>query len=347
MKKIVLFILLTITIIACKKGTTETPTPTPCPQKPAIGVALPNPIDYNNKTHLSEIQTQLTRIKNSLPSTTYSFVVFSDQLTDSSDWKAVLDIYQAIGVKAIVAFYDDVNDEAFRPRPITPGNWNVSNLGKFIQNNACINHPALMAVAMVDEPFEYMNTALLHDLYLYCKNLNSAANYKIMVNHSRQLYKKIHTSQGGIGTDPQRYWRDELCDIVNISTLEFGLGKFDTLTLDSTHFISRQVIKNITPNLPLYTTVQTFGSQYGASNVNNYFPTAPELTRMLQLVTDNKYQSVYPLTGITFQSWSRKYSSNTSQWVLGSELNTGTPVTRQQTNTDLINAINAWLKDCR
>lgn len=345
MKKAALLLLIVSILISCKKDPVQTNTP--CPPKPAIGVALPNPIDYNNKNQLADIQAQLSRIKSSIPATTYSFVVFSDQSTDSSDWKAVLDVYQANGLKAIVAFYDDLADEALKPRPIAPGNWNLSSLGKFIKNTACVNHPAVMAVSIVDEPFEYINTILLHDLYLYCKNLNPSANYKIMVNHSRQLYKKIHTSQGGIGTDPQKYWRDELCDLVNISTLEFTYGKLDTAALDSTHRISRQIIKNNTPTLPLYTTVQTFGSQYGPSNLKYYFPTAPELTQMLNLVTGQKYQSIYPLTGIVFQNWAVKYSSNPSQWVLGSELNTGTLVTRKQAANDLINAINVWLTDCK
>lgn len=346
MKITVLLLGLAINIIACKKQLTDTNFQN-CSQKPAIGVALPTPIDLNNKTGLSYIQTQLDRIKSSIPVTSYCFVVFSDQFTDSSDWKAVLDVYQARGLKAIVAFYDDVNDEAYKPRPIAPGNWNLGSMGRFIRNNACINHPALLAITIVDEPFEYMRTDLLHNLYIYTKSINPSANFKAMVNHSRQLYKRIHTSQGGIGTDPQKYWRDQLCDIVNISTLEFSLAKFDSLTLDSTHRISRQIIKNLTPTLPLYTTVQTFGSQYGQAYVNNYFPTAPELTRMLQLVTDPKYQTIYPLTGITFQNWSVKYSTNSSQWVLGSESNSGSPISRKQAATNLISAIETWLKDCK
>lgn len=316
------------------------------------GAALPVPINKANKNNPSLLSYNLNRIKTELPKTDNIFVVFADQQTDSTDWLPFLDSIGSYGFKAVVAFYDVINDEALKPRPDTPfvfntSDWILGSIKDFIQCNSCIAHPALYAVSMVDEPFEYMNTPFLHDLYKTCKNLNQSFQYNIMVNHSRQIWKKMHTSQGGLGTNPQKYWRDSLCDIVNISTLEFTKGMYDYNTLNSNHTVSRQIINSITPNLPLFTTVQTFGNTYGLADTTkeNNFPTGANLLQMLNDITSPAYQNIKPLTGIFFQSWSSK-TSTMNDWTLGDEQTIGTPMTQVQAAQNLIDTINYWIDSC-
>lgn len=276
--------------------------------------------------------------------------------TDSNDWKAVLDVINNKGYKCIVIFFDTATGLQYRPIPIpnstNPTSFEYGKLADFISTTSCIDHPALYAVNTIDEPWNYgkgrYKTAWLQQIYTELHNF-TAASFKIYMNFSRGIWNKhyqFYDGYGGQGTENSVYYSTGICDIIQISTLEFQDGIYNVNKLDSNHNFSRKIIKAYTPTIELWTSVQVFGANYGPSS-GYWFPTDVDLISMLNDLTDTTYQNIKKLDGMTFQQWdSPDLSIRPSQFTLGDVAFSSSSSLEHTASKNAINAISSWVSPC-
>lgn len=313
------------------------------------------PITKTNKNDTAFCSKALDSIKVTFPFIKQIDIGFVLE-TDSSDWKAVLDVVNYKGFKCMVIFFDTATGLQYRPIPIpnniNPTSFDYGKLGIFISTTSCINHPALYAVSTIDEPWNYgkgrYKTAWLQQIYTELHNL-STTSFKIYMNFSRGVWNKhyqFYDGYGGQGTESSVYYSPGICDIIQISTLEFQDGIYDINKLDSNHTFSRKIIQAYTPSIELWTSVQVFGANYGPSS-GYWFPAAADLTTMLNDLTNTTYQNIKKINGMTFQQWdSPDLSIRPSQFTLGDITFIGSSPLEQTASANTISAINSWSGPC-
>lgn len=318
----------------------------------------PFPVTMTNIGHLSEFSAALDSIASRIPAIKYLMLGFENLHSDTSDWISILNICNQKGFKVIVIFMDSIynsgNPTTEQLRPVFSGsNFNFESLGNFVSCQRCITHPALYAVWMIDEPWHptklpKYTTDTLKMMYTQLKSLAAPNNFKIFAAFSRQIWTRTWSGQGlgGQGGDSLITWRDSLCDIVQISTLEFQNNGYGWTNLDNNHYYSRYIIDSITPTLPLFTSIQVFGGNLGP-NAGYWYPYPNDLIQLMDSVTDSKYQNVYPLTGMTFQQWdSPLLGQRSGQYTLGDIAISGSSDSQTAASQNLINAINQWIAPC-
>jgi hypothetical protein len=323
-----------------------------CNDSLKVIIDIPFPIAKATKNDTAFCGSALDSIKARIPNAEIVKIPFNMDLTDSTDWLAVMDVCQARNIKAIIGFADPNIADVFRPDTLTGGQWDLKDLAEFASCYSCVNHPALYALNITDEPWEwgirgYFSYELVQ-IYDILKTLAAPSQLNLYLNFSREIWK-IHYSGdglGGQGPNSQVYWRDSICDIVQISTLEFQDSVFNRATLDSNHYYSRKIINYYTPNFPIYTSVQVFGQNYGPAS-GSWFPQGDSLTAMLDLLTDTKYQSELPLTGFIFQKWDASdLVDRPNQFTLGDATFSGSPANQIAASNEAIQAIIDWFQPC-
>jgi len=313
----------------------------------------PFPIDLAKRAFVGECASLLDTLKNRMPAVTYLSVGFDAQKSATSDWKAILDLCHEKGYQVVVSFFDSLapgDYQGYRPRK-SGGRWQLGPLGQFVMNAKCIGHPALYALFSIDEPWvaahnPIYTTAELKDLYSTLKSLapNNIA-FKIYAQFSRTIWKQ---SFQGRGNNPEVYWDAGICDIVQISTLEFQDSNYQFAMLDSNHYYSRQIIHRVTPNIPLWTSVQVFGNKYGP-NSGYWFPRERngfhDLTTLLNDITKPRYQTEHPLFGLAFQAWdSPSTTVRLFHYRLWDIDEAGGILPQREASVDAIRSVNRWIQ---
>ena len=289
----------------------------------AFSVARPVPMGLANKAHIAEVRAELDRIRRELPMVAVLHLALELRST-KEDWMAVLDAARDCQLRVVVAFgevREGGEDDPLRPER-KGGEWQWGALAEFISDRDCASHPALLALFVVDEPWHgektptYL-TADLKDMYADLKSrMPDGVDVPLMVQFSRELWRRIADAR-----NPKVSWEPGICDIVQISALEFQDGEYQHDLLDRNHSESRRILHEKTPDIPLWTSVQTMGARYGP-HAGYWFPRQRDghrdLTRLLNDVTDPEYESIHPLSGIMFQCWqSASPMRRPSQYVLG------------------------------
>lgn len=330
-----------------------------CNDKMEYMAEVPFPISKSSKENISYCSESLDSLKSRLPFISKVQVGFNTSETDTSDWLAVLDIVRSKGLKMIVSMQDPSAGRQYRPTVINNNNsisFDYGKLGEFISNKNCIGHPALFAVNVIDEPFHqgkgaYKNS-WLKQIYQELKSLSDGIDFKIYMNFSRMIWTNHYKEKdnlGGQGDNPDIFYSEGICDIVQISTLEFQNGTYLWDKLAGNHFYSRKIINYYTPNIPLWTSIQTFGGWLGSGNtdVNYWFPRPNDLKALMDSVVNPKYQSVKILDGMTFQLWdSPDEQTRKTQFTLGDIVLPETEVEQAAASGDAINLLNIWVENC-
>ncbi|MCI0413604.1 hypothetical protein L0222_12495 [bacterium] len=316
------------------------------------GVVRPLPMSMMKAEKASRFERELNRIQKLLPAVNVVAILLDRQNSQRQDWVAILDACNKKGIQAIVAFakYDSNRNEVLY-RPVFENNdWNWDSLGEFVSDPECVNHPALYGLLTVDEPWHqtkmpHYSGDDLKSMYADLKALApSGSKFNIIVQFSRQLWKQIHELE-----NPNTYYDAGMCDIVAISALEFQDFEYQQDLLDENHFWSRKIIHDKTPNIPLWTSVQTMGRRYGPAR-GYWFPRERngfhDLTTLLDDVTSPKYENKHPLTGIMFQSWdSDSAAGRRYQFTLGDRNRTGPEISQKVAARDARKAIEEWIED--
>ncbi len=316
-------------------------------------VALPFPIDWSNAAHEIEIGAALGTLRAELPQATMVFVPFDHQNSTRADWLAVLDACGAHGFRLITAFYDLSIGEGYRPTK-SGGVWNLKAMGAFASDPEVVGHPQLYAVAVLDEPWNaaktpsFYPTSLLRDLYQSIKAIAGSTPLRVMMNFSREIWKFGDRDDA----NDIYYYAPGICDVVQISNLEFQRDVYDVATLDSNNAESRRIIARETPDLPLFATVQVFGGKYGpyptGATSGYWFPRESggmhDLLKMLEDVTRPKYEFVKPLTGLAFQKWdSNAVAARDAAFTLGDAVFPNTPAVQALRAREALDAVRLWL----
>ncbi|MCO5183982.1 MAG: hypothetical protein M9965_08610 [Anaerolineae bacterium] len=226
-----------------------------------------------------------------------------------ADWRSFLDIAAEEGMLV------DLGMEDGSPR------WNGADfdLGPYeTLLRELADHPALYAVAIIDEPYHKkhnfeITTDRLQLLYRQSKAL--APDLPVHVGFSREIWK---AAEGRYG--PEYSFAPGLCDICAVSTLEFrnyGDGNFfDAETALNNHLASRETIRRLAPDSQIWTTVQAFGSVNTTDNGEGgtyYMPSADELQEMLALLFSDELQAAGALDGVMWQQWASRYTDQDSK----------------------------------
>lgn len=311
-------------------------------------VAAPVPPLETRAENVGAFETALDQIREAIPPASSVGLFFEEGATDSTDWLAYLDAADARGFQAVIVFFTVMTDgslQGFRPEQ-AGGAWQLGSLGGFAACRRCAGHPALYALATVDEPWHgqkrpFYTTADLQSMYAALKAL-APVDFKILVGFSRQLWRRIVDE-----THPELYWDEGVADVVMISGLEFQDGAYQFDLLDQNHYWSRRIVHEKTPGVPLWTTAQVFGGRYGPG-AGYWFPRerdgAHDLETLLDDLTARKYQAEHPLTGIMFQRWdSDSTERRERQFTLGDAFFPGQPDVQVLAATDAVQAIQRWL----
>lgn len=322
-----------------------------CNDSLEVIIDIPFPIASAAESDTAFCADALDSILSRIPHATIVKIPFNMDLTDTTDWLAVLDVCEQKGVKAIVGFADPQIQDVFRPDTLSGGIWDLKDLGEFASNSNCVNHPALYALNITDEPWEwqirgYFNWEL-REIYDTLKVMGGN-NLDLFMNFSREIWKLhgLNDGLGGQGPNMNVFWSDSICDIVQISTLEFQDNEFDRATLDSTHFYSRKIINAYTPNIKLITSIQVFGQSIGPGN-GSWFPVGDSLVEMMDMVTDSKYQDEHALSGFIFQKWDASdINDRPNQVTLGDATFPGSDPNEIAASNEIIQTINNWFAPC-
>ncbi len=314
-------------------------------------VDIPFPISYSLKENLDLAKGALENIRTQLPNVQVVKIPFQLGSTTELDWLSVLDLCNSLGFKVIIGFADPVIKDVFRPLK-EGGVWNFKELGDFVACEACINHSALYAVNMVDEPWEFgiqgYTTKDLQEMYSNLKaTAPLSADFKIFINFSREVWLRHYQGKdelGGLGTRDDVYWSEGICDIVQISSLEFKDFEFDTQTLNENHLTSRRIIHEYTPDIPLWTSIQVFGQDLGPS-AGSWFPRRDSLLKMMDLVYSEMLESEHNLDFLIFQKWDASAESDRSQVItLGDVTFSESESFQSMASAEAISAINDWFE---
>lgn len=330
-----------------------------CEDKMEYMAEVPFPISKSNKNNLPYCSSALDSLKSRLPFVSKVQIGFNISETDTSDWLAILDLVYSKGLKMIVSMQDPVAGHQYRPVVNTNNNvisFNYGKVGEFVANKNCVGHPALFAVNVIDEPFHqskgvYKNS-WLKQIYQELKTLAGGIEFKIYMNFSRMIWKYHYQNKdnlGGQGTNQDVFYSEGICDIVQISTLEFQNGIYLWDQLDGNHFYSRRIIQYYTPDIPLWTSIQTFGGRLGSGNTDviYWFPRPNDLDALMDSVVNPKYQSIKPLNGMTFQLWdSPDEQTRKTQFTLGDVVLPDTDQEQAAASLDATNLINTWVDNC-
>lgn len=291
----------------------ETPTQqaTPVGVKPddipfANVAVLAVPTDASYVANADEIRAAMRELK--ALGINIIFQLFPSDST-VADWRSFLDIAAEEGMQV------DIGMEDRSPR------WNGTDfdLGPYdTLLRELGDHPALYAVAIIDEPYHKkhnfeITTDRLQILYQQSKAL--APDLPVHVGFSREIWK---ADEGRYGSEYS--FAPGQCDICAVSTLEFrnyGQGNFfDVETAANNHLASRETIRRLAPNSQIWTTVQTFGSVNTTDNNEGgtyYMPSADELQEMLALLFSDELQAAGALDGVMWQQWASRYTDQDSK----------------------------------
>lgn len=318
-------------------------------------VSVPFPVEWASAAHTREVAQALQQLRTLFPEASVLHVGFDAQRSTPDDWKAVLDECQKAGYKVIVAFvnYDEQvgRIESIRPA-VTQGRLPADNpFLRFLSTPACATHPALYAIFTLDEPWHHRKRPVyppadLTAISTQLKQAASGADVKILVQFSRELWKELTKKRRGSGRAAP-FWGRGFCDIVQISALEFQGEGYQRDMLEQNHYWSRKFIHDKTPDLELWTSVQVMGAKYGPPG-NYWFPRERgghrDLTTLLNAITDDKYESIHPLTGIMFQQWdSVAVQQRPRQYTLGDQDATGQELSQREAAADARQAIRDWI----
>lgn len=197
-------------------------------------VAEPLPSDRLDAAHERELDAALTRIKSELPRVNM-VGYFVSTSTRPADWKALLDVTARHGMRATIGFVEfkgnagEDGHQGYRPVK-QGGQWQLGPLGELVSDPLLSRHPALYALMYLDEPWHpqkrpVYTTADLKELYRALKaRLPAGADAPLAVNFSRQLWRVASRTRNSA-----IYWDKGICDIVQISGLEFQNGRYKTI----------------------------------------------------------------------------------------------------------------------
>lgn len=329
-------------------------TPPPVQETLVYVVAIPVPVDQTNAANDANVRAGLANVRAAMPQASIVFVAFDHIASTRADWLAVLDACGDYGFQAIVAFIDQTSGEGYRPTK-SGGTWQFYRMRSFVEDAEVIGHPQLYALASLDEPWNpaktpaFYPTTLLIDMYHSLKALAPAgSNFRVLMNFSRQIWKHGERDDAG----DLYYYAPGICDVVLISALEFQRDIYDFATLDANHYESRRIVQRETPTLPLFTTVQVFGSRYGpfqpGGSGGYWFPRERDgyhdLLTMLEDVTRPKYQFEKPLAGIAFQKWDANDTvGRNASFTLGDMTLAGSPPVQVQAANEALAAAQLWI----
>lgn len=316
-----------------------------------FGVAPVVPMGLATAPNRFQIGAELDRVKAELPRVSVVGFLFDVRTSHRADWLTALDLCSEKKLRAFVSFGEiqGGNERIYRPT-LQHDRWQFSKLGTFVADPACISHPALYAVYLVDEPWHEVKLPVysgddLKSMYASLKaRAPAGATFKIMLQFSRELWRMVHDRKV-----PGLYWDRGMADIVQISTLELQSSVYQHELLHRNHYWSRSIIHEKTPGIPLWTSVQVFGARYGP-NPGYWFPRERDghhdLRRMLDDVTSEEYEAQHPLRGIMFQAWdSSSVERRPSQYTLGDRDASGTPLPQWQAADDALAAIRRWIDE--
>lgn len=314
-------------------------------------VSVPFPPTLAKAQYAQEVTEALNRLQRTLPEVSVLYLGFDAHQSTIADWIAILNLCHQTGFKVVVGFAEFQDEsrtyEHYRPS-FSHRQWQWGPYRAFVSDQACITHPALYAVFTVDEPWHHRkrpvySTDDLKAMYADLKHLAPpGTDFNILVQFSRELWKRLVRAR----PNPKVYWDRGLCDIVQISALEFQDEAYQEELLDQNHSWSRKLIHEKTPEIPLWTSVQVMGSRYGPPG-NYWFPRergqVHDLTRLLNDLTDARYESIHPLSGLMFQCWdSTTLERRPGQYTLGDQDKVGTGVSQREAAQDAITAIRKW-----
>lgn len=315
-----------------------------------FSVARPVTMGTANLEHIHEVRAEFQRIRRELPMVTALHLGVALSST-RGDWIAVLDAARDENFRVVLMFgeiLEEGEDVPLRPEKRN-GAWQWGALAEFVSDRECASHPALLALFVVDEPWHHEKrpvypTEDLKDMYRDLKShMPEGVDVPLMVQFSRELWKQIADKQ-----NPKVSWGPGICDIVQISALEFQDCEYQFELLDHNHTESRRIIHEATPDIPLWTSVQTMGARYGPQ-AGYWFPRQRDghrdLTRLLNDVTDPKYQGIHPLSGIMLQCWeSASPERRPMQYVLGDDdTEARGDVPQAQAAEDAREAVRRWV----
>ncbi len=316
----------------------------------SFSVARPVAMGIANLDHIAEVRAEFQRIRRELPMVTVLHL--GVELTSTrKDWIAILDAARDEQLRVVLMFgevREGGEDVSLRPER-KDGEWQWGALAEFVSDRKCASHPALLAVFVVDEPWHHEKRPLyptedLKDMYQDLKSLMpEGVDVPLVVQFSRELWKQIADKR-----NLRVSWESGICDIVQISALEFQDREYQFELLDHNHTESRRIIHEATPDTPLWTSAQAMGAGYGPS-AGYWFPRQRDghrdLTRLLNDVTDPKYQSIHPLSGIMLQCWeSATPQRRPNQYVLGdTDADARGDLPQAQAAEDAREAIRRWV----
>jgi len=294
---------------------TATPLPSPtqvgekelAPSAPSFGFAVLNAVPEEGATagNVEEIRAQFRKLRYlGVNVVVQSFPSESNE----TDWIAYLDAAMQEDLQ-VAGWFES------QPPVWTGNSFDLGINEVFLR--AVKDHPALYAIFLVDEPFHKkhgweITAERLQLLYQQAKAI--APNVPVAVQFSREIQKAEE------GRNPQYVFKSGMCDICNISSLEFrnyGEGnRFYSDVLIKNHLVSRAVVKREAPGAEIWTTVQVFGSATGGSTY--YMSSADEVQQMVDLLLSPELQAAGELDGIIWQSWASFHESQEAmQYTLG------------------------------
>lgn len=315
----------------------------------AWSLSVPYPVALCDREHGEEFGRALKIIRAELPKVSTLYLVVRRETTPA-DWRALLDRCAYAGYRVVMAFAVERGDEyeGFRPVRDAAG-WDLGPLGDFIGDAGCARHPALFAVQAIDEPWHHRKqpryaTSDLRSLYGEVRRRAApGASFLIIVQFSREIWKMIYER-------PAREvsWEEGLCDIAQISALEFQDGDYQGATLAANHTWSRRIIHDRTPALPLWSSIQVFGGRLGPGN-GYWFPreegTSRDLDRLLTDLFAEPVQEIHPLAGIMIQQWdSVSPGRRERQWTLGDAVVPGAPAEQRAAATAALQTLRRWME---
>jgi hypothetical protein len=300
-------------------------------------------------TTAAGIRAALGTLRQAIPALTHLHVYLADD-SQPADWLAVLDAAAAHGLRTLVGFATPTGPSFYvgaRPER-GPGGWDLGALGRFLRCDACVRHPALFAAQVVDEPWHHEKrpvypTADLQDLYRTLKDLlPPGVDVPLMVQFSRELWR-----HAGAGGNPATRWAPGIAHVVQISALEFQDGLYLRDMLDQNHRGSRRTVHAVTPEVPLWSSVQVFGARYGPGP-GYRFPRERDGFQDLRTKLDDLVQPAFerehPLDGIMLQQWASHHPQRSfNQYTLGDALDPAAPADQRAAASAALATLNAWL----
>lgn len=341
-----------LTSFACSDASAPT-----APEEPVGGTAPPglvisvhSPVapDAHTAQQSGEYAHALREIRGTIPAANMVHLFVDGDVTGPADWAAILDATAREGFSAAIGFatWIDGHYQGYRPVRGEDG-WELGPLADFVTCEPCVRHSAFQALLTLDEPWHhekrpFYTTEDLQDLYATLKGLAPpGTDPPLGLQFSRELWRYLVDDP-----IPGLAWERGLCDIVQISALEFQDGGYQAELLEANHTWSRRIVSEATPEIPIWSSVQVFGRSYGPA-AGYWFPREREghsdLTTLLEDVTDPTYESIAALEGIMLQKWDSEDSTREHQFTLGDAVFPNQPAEQVEAAREAVDALNRWV----